>query len=111
VWVLQKNATVTIVHSRTKDAKSVVSRADIVVAAVGRAEMVRLLLEQRKNVSQHSTLLWGQLGMRARADNISLVMVQQVKGDWIKPGAIVIDVGINSVDDPSSKKGYAHTRI
>lgn len=64
----QKNATVTIVHSRTKDAPSVVKRADIVVAAVGRAEMV--------------------------------------KGDWIKPGAIVIDVGINSVDDPSSKKGY-----
>jgi 5,10-methylene-tetrahydrofolate dehydrogenase/methenyl tetrahydrofolate cyclohydrolase len=29
----------------------------------------------------------------------------QVKGDWIKPGAIVIDVGINSVDDPTSKKG------
>lgn len=41
VVVLQKNATVTIVHSRTKDPKSVVSRADIVVAAVGRAEMVR----------------------------------------------------------------------
>lgn len=38
----------TIVHSRTKDAKSVVSRADIVVAAVGRAEMVRLLLEQQR---------------------------------------------------------------
>lgn len=43
VVVLQKNATVTIVHSRTKDPKSVVSRADIVVAAVGRAEMVRHL--------------------------------------------------------------------
>ena len=66
--LLQKNATVTIVHSRTKDAAAVVKRADIVVAAVGRAEMV--------------------------------------KGDWIKPGAIVIDVGINSVDDPSAKKGY-----
>jgi 5,10-methylene-tetrahydrofolate dehydrogenase/methenyl tetrahydrofolate cyclohydrolase len=66
--LLQKNATVTIVHSRTKDAAAVVKRADIVVAAVGRAEMV--------------------------------------KGDWIKPGATVIDVGINSVDDPSSKKGY-----
>jgi len=66
--LLQKNATVTIVHSRTKDAAAVVKRADIVVAAVGRAEMVT--------------------------------------GDWIKPGAIVIDVGINSVDDASSKKGY-----
>jgi len=66
--LLQKNATVTIVHSRTPDIPSVVQQADIVIAAVGRAEMV--------------------------------------KGDWIKPGAIVIDVGINSVPDPTSKKGY-----
>lgn len=51
------NATVTIAHSRTRDLAQVVRRADIVVAAVGRPEMVR--------------------------------------GDWIKPGATVIDVGIN----------------
>ena len=51
------NATVTIAHSRTKNLADVVRRADIVVAAVGRPEMVR--------------------------------------GDWIKPGATVIDVGIN----------------
>lgn len=31
---------------------------------------------------------------------------EMVKGDWIKPGAVVIDVGINSVDDPGSKRGY-----
>ncbi|QYU66917.1 bifunctional methylenetetrahydrofolate dehydrogenase/methenyltetrahydrofolate cyclohydrolase FolD [Leptolyngbya sp. 15MV] len=55
--LLAANATVTIAHSRTKDLAEVVRRADIVVAAVGRAEMV--------------------------------------KGDWIKPGATVIDVGIN----------------
>jgi methylenetetrahydrofolate dehydrogenase (NADP+)/methenyltetrahydrofolate cyclohydrolase len=55
--LLGANATVTIAHSRTKDLADVVRRADIVVAAVGRAEMV--------------------------------------KGDWIKPGATVIDVGIN----------------
>lgn len=66
--LMQKNATVTIAHSRTKDVEKVVGSADIVVAAVGRAEMV--------------------------------------KGSWIKPGAVVIDVGINSVDDPTSKKGY-----
>ncbi|MXP26265.1 bifunctional methylenetetrahydrofolate dehydrogenase/methenyltetrahydrofolate cyclohydrolase FolD [Altererythrobacter indicus] len=53
------NATVTIAHSRTKDLPAVVKQADIVVAAVGRPEMV--------------------------------------KGDWIKPGATVIDVGINRV--------------
>ena len=53
------NATVTIAHSRTRDLPEVVRRADIVVAAVGRSEMVR--------------------------------------GDWIKPGATVIDVGINRV--------------
>jgi methylenetetrahydrofolate dehydrogenase (NADP+)/methenyltetrahydrofolate cyclohydrolase len=51
------NATVTLCHSRTRDLATVVARADLVVAAVGRAEMVR--------------------------------------GDWIKPGAVVIDVGIN----------------
>ncbi len=58
--LLGANCTVTIAHSRTRDLPDVVRRADIVVAAVGRAEMVR--------------------------------------GDWIKPGATVIDVGINRVD-------------
>ena len=61
--LLAENCTVTIAHSRTKDLPGVVRRADIVVAAVGRPEMV--------------------------------------KGDWIKPGATVIDVGINRV--PSIK--------
>ena len=63
--LLQENCTVTIAHSRTRDLQTVVSRADILVAAVGRAEMV--------------------------------------KGSWIKPGAIVIDVGMNRVDLPSGK--------
>jgi len=58
--LLQESCTVTIAHSRTKNLPEVVSRADIVVAAVGRPEMV--------------------------------------KGDWLKPGATVIDVGINRVD-------------
>jgi 5,10-methylene-tetrahydrofolate dehydrogenase/methenyl tetrahydrofolate cyclohydrolase len=69
--MLHRNATVTICHSRTKDLPSVVRQADILIAAVGRAEMVR--------------------------------------GDWIKPGAVVIDVGVNAVDDPDSKKGYRLT--
>jgi methylenetetrahydrofolate dehydrogenase (NADP+) / methenyltetrahydrofolate cyclohydrolase len=59
------SATVTLAHSRTRDLPAVVRRADIVVAAVGRAEMV--------------------------------------KGDWIKPGACVIDVGINRV--PAAEEG------
>ena len=58
--LLQANASVTVTHSRTKDLPGVVRRADIVVAAVGRANMVT--------------------------------------GDWIKPGAVVIDVGINRID-------------
>ncbi len=57
--LLQANATVTICHSRTKDLPAVARGADILVAAVGRAKMV--------------------------------------KGDWIKPGAVVIDVGINRI--------------
>ena len=63
--LLQADCTVTIAHSRTRDLASVVSRADIVVAAVGRAEMVR--------------------------------------GAWIKPGAIVIDVGINRITGPEGR--------
>lgn len=59
------NATVTLAHSRTKNLPEVVRRADIVVAAVGRPEMVR--------------------------------------GDWIKPGAIVIDVGINRLSPTEDK--------
>jgi len=64
------NATVTICHSRTRDLPATVRRADIVVAAVGRAEYV--------------------------------------KGDWLKPGAIVIDVGSNSLPDPATEKGYRY---
>jgi methylenetetrahydrofolate dehydrogenase (NADP+)/methenyltetrahydrofolate cyclohydrolase len=59
--LLRENCTVTVAHSRSKDLAAVVRRADIVIAAVGRPEMVR--------------------------------------GGWIKPGAIVIDVGINRVAD------------
>jgi methylenetetrahydrofolate dehydrogenase (NADP+)/methenyltetrahydrofolate cyclohydrolase len=63
--LLAANCTVTMAHSRTRDLADVVRRADIVVAAVGRPEMV--------------------------------------KADWIKPGACVIDVGINRV--PSGVEG------
>ncbi len=66
--LIHKNATVTVCHSRTKDIAAVTHEADIVVAAVGRPEMV--------------------------------------KADWIKPGAVVIDVGVNRVDDASRKRGY-----
>ena len=63
--LLGENATVTIAHSRTRDLPAVARRADILVAAVGRAEMVR--------------------------------------GDWIKPGATVIDVGINRIQTEDGK--------
>ncbi len=69
--LLQQNCTVTIAHSRTKDLPSVVRGADIVIAAVGQAKMV--------------------------------------KGDWIKQGATVIDVGINRIDAP--EKGEGKTRL
>ena len=66
--LLDANATVTIAHSRTKDLPGVVRRADIVVAAVGRPEMV--------------------------------------KGEWLKDGATIIDVGINRLPpEPGSDKG------
>jgi len=65
--LLAEDCTVTIAHSRTRDLPAVTRRADLVVAAVGRPEMVR--------------------------------------GDWIKPGAIVIDVGINRLPGDDGGKG------
>ena len=66
--LMQRNATVTIAHSRTLNLSDVIKRADILIAAVGKAHMI--------------------------------------KGEDIKAGAVVIDVGINSVDDASKKAGY-----
>ncbi len=65
--LVKRDATVTICHSRSKDLPGIVRSADILIAAVGRPEMVR--------------------------------------GDWVKPGAIVIDVGVNRIDDPTKKSG------
>src|SRR3546814_1721172 len=64
--LLQENCTVTVAHSRTRDLPGVVRRADIVVAAVGRPQMIR--------------------------------------GEWLKPGATVIDVGINRIQDRKSTR-------
>jgi methylenetetrahydrofolate dehydrogenase (NADP+)/methenyltetrahydrofolate cyclohydrolase len=69
--LLKENCTVTIAHSRSRDLPAIARTADILVAAVGRAQMV--------------------------------------KGDWVKPGAIVIDVGINRV--PAPEKGEGKTRL
>ena len=69
--LLRENCTVTVAHSRTRDLAGVVRQADIVVAAVGRPQMI--------------------------------------KGDWIKPGATVIDVGINRI--PAPERGEGKTRL
>jgi 5,10-methylene-tetrahydrofolate dehydrogenase/methenyl tetrahydrofolate cyclohydrolase len=69
--LVKRNATVTICHSRTQDLPGVCREADVLIAAVGRTEMV--------------------------------------KGNWVKPGAVVIDVGTNRVDDPTREKGYRLT--
>jgi len=66
--LVRADATVTICHSRSKDLAGIVRGADVLIAAVGRPEMV-----------------WG---------------------DWVKPGAVVIDVGINRVEDSTKKSGY-----
>ncbi|MBN1410350.1 MAG: bifunctional methylenetetrahydrofolate dehydrogenase/methenyltetrahydrofolate cyclohydrolase FolD [Spirochaetales bacterium] len=62
------NATVTVCHSRTRDLPAVTRQADVLIAAIGRPEMIT--------------------------------------ADMVKEGAVVIDVGVNRVDDPSSEKGY-----
>lgn len=66
--LISRNATVTVCHSRTRNLPDVVHSADILIAAIGKAGMVR--------------------------------------GDWIKPGAAVIDVGINSIPDATRKSGH-----
>ncbi len=66
--LLSMDCTVTICHSKTKNIADVIRTGDIVIAAAGKAEMIR--------------------------------------GDWIKPGAVVIDVGINPVTDVTKKQGY-----
>jgi methylenetetrahydrofolate dehydrogenase (NADP+)/methenyltetrahydrofolate cyclohydrolase len=62
------NATVTVCHTGTKDLKSITQRADILVAAMGRA--------------------------------------RAIGADMVKRGAVVVDVGINRMDDPTRKQGY-----
>lgn len=69
--LLAANATVTVAHSRTRDLPAIARTADILVAAVGRPQMV--------------------------------------KGDWVKPGATVIDVGINRI--PAPERGEGKTRL
>ena len=72
VLLMQKgkmaNATVTIAHSRTSNLREVCGRADILIAAIGRANFIN--------------------------------------ADMVKEGAVVIDVGINRIDDPNTEKGY-----
>jgi 5,10-methylene-tetrahydrofolate dehydrogenase/methenyl tetrahydrofolate cyclohydrolase len=64
----ERDATITLVHSRSRDSEALIREADILVAAIGVAEMV--------------------------------------KGSMLKPGATVLDVGMNKVDDPAAPKGY-----
>jgi 5,10-methylene-tetrahydrofolate dehydrogenase/methenyl tetrahydrofolate cyclohydrolase len=66
--LISRNATVTVCHSRTRDLPAMIRQADILIAAIGKVEMVR--------------------------------------GDWIKPGAAIIDVGINSIPDATKKSGH-----
>ncbi len=66
--LLRANATVTVVHSRTRDMPDILRRADVVVAALGKPQFI--------------------------------------KGDWLKAGAVVIDVGTNRIDDPTTERGY-----
>lgn len=66
--LLNADATVTVAHSKTRDLPSLCRTADVLIAGVGKAELVR--------------------------------------GDWIKPGAVVIDVGVNRIEDKDAKSGY-----
>jgi len=69
--LLSRNATVTVCHSKTANLSELLGSADIVIAAIGKAEFVR--------------------------------------GEWLKPGCVVIDVGMNDVKDETKKRGYRMT--
>lgn len=71
LMLIKRNATVTVVHSKTVNLPEVLRTADILVAAIGKAGFV--------------------------------------KGNWLKPGAVVIDVGINPVPDTTVSKGNGYT--
>ena len=81
---LNRNATVTICHSRTVDLPSVVKSGDILIAAVGRPEMVNCT---NTRYIPHTKKI-------------------KIKKSWVKPGAVVIDVGINAVEDKTKKSGF-----
>lgn len=66
--LIERNCTVTVCHSRTRNLPDICRQADLLVAAIGQPEFVQ--------------------------------------GDWLKPGVVVMDVGINAVDDDSKKAGY-----
>ena len=68
MMLLKANATVTICHSRTQDMPALIRQADIVIAAIGKANFIQ--------------------------------------ASWLKPGAVVIDVGTNKVDAPETERGY-----
>lgn len=70
LMLMKANATVTVCHSRTVNTPAIVRGADVVIAAIGKANYV--------------------------------------KADWLKPGAVVIDVGTNKIDDPTNEKGYKY---
>ncbi len=71
MMLMQRNATVTIAHSRTQNLENLIAQADVLVTAIGKPEFIR--------------------------------------GNMIKKGAIVLDVGINRVTDPSQERGYRVT--
>ncbi len=70
LMLLRENATVTICHSRTVDLPARVAEADVVIAAIGKANFIQ--------------------------------------GSWLKPGAVVIDVGTNQISDPDAPRGYRY---
>ncbi|CAI5521955.1 unnamed protein product [Closterium sp. Naga37s-1] len=108
--LVERDATVTIVHSRTKEPKEIVKQADIVIAAIGRAQMVKgdwlkagcAVIDEGINAVDDVSK---KAGYRLVGD-VDYEEAREVKADWLKPGCAVIDVGINAVDDASNKAGY-----
>lgn len=102
--LMQRNATVTIVHSRTQNIPDIVRQVRelhslstrLLPVALPRMASLTPFFSHRVSISP------------SQADIVVAAVgrAEMVQGEWLKPGAVVVDVGINSVDDASKAKGY-----
>jgi 5,10-methylene-tetrahydrofolate dehydrogenase/methenyl tetrahydrofolate cyclohydrolase len=115
--LLKRNATVTICHSASTDMPSIVKEADVVVAAAGQAQMIKARRGSGGEGGEGGARAAPSSGETPRRPAPSSALTpaplplaslppKTKQGSWIKPGAVIIDVGTNPIDDATRKLGY-----